>query len=131
MEISGLTDIFRKYSTLMLYDPYSNQYISTTKERWYETEAKSNKVLHCDYEHAVGINSIIATLGGTPKKELEKVGWSLSDETCSWNMSFYGEHIQMVPNVTSLIDGVVWATIDYFPEPIELDRTDNILNEAL
>lgn len=116
--------------TFEVYEPYSDQYITTTEERWFAAEARANKLLQTKY--AVGLNLIIVALGGKPDKKLNDVGWSLDDDTCDWNWSFTGGScIEFDPIIMKMKDGSEKVMIRYTAEPVKLETTNEIVNEDM
>lgn len=114
-------------NTIEVYEPYSDQYIRTTSERWFAAEARSNVLLQKNM--AVGLNFIITALGGKANKKLDNVGWSLDDETCDWNWSFTGGPcIEFDPILVKMEDGSERVMLHFSAEPTMLETTNKVVN---
>lgn len=102
---------------LLVWEPYTQQYIHTTHERIWFAMYKANEALQRDTE--VSINLIISILGGTETEAGSKWKWYTGfDQTEDWMQQGY-TWIAPAPNITRLCgDGVTEAIVLYFnPEP--------------
>lgn len=113
---------------ILVYEPFSDQYIWTTAERIYAAQAEANIDLQKHW--AVGVNLIICILGGKPSKSLEKVGWALDDEVCDYNASFFGGlYIRILPRIKK-VNGRDCVYLMYEIQPTLLDTANTIVNDS-
>lgn len=73
---------------VLVYEPYTDQYIETTNEAIWVAMYKANEQLQKTFD--VRLNYIIRLLGGKPTSDGEKIGWNWENEVQDYAWSYYG-----------------------------------------
>lgn len=71
---------------IRIYDPYTEQFIDTTIEKASLATLALNKDLACTGE--ASYNKLIRLLGGKESKNIDMLGWSLSNDVQDYNWSY-------------------------------------------
>lgn len=99
---------------LLVWEPYTQQYINTTHERIWFAMYKANEALQRDTE--VSLNLIISILGGTQTPLGARYKWFTGslDQIEDWTHQGY-TWIAPAPNITRLCnDGITEAIVLYY-----------------
>lgn len=72
-----------------VYEPFSNQFFTVSKEQLLWAELTLNKMFH---EHGwVTLNQFLELIPGTKcRKDCDKIGWGVGMDSWDYNWSFYG-----------------------------------------
>lgn len=83
---------------IRVYEPYTDQYIYTTRETLAWTMLKANEQLQKEY--LCTLDYVITKLGGTPTKDSDGLQWDMDSEILDQNWSYFNGpwiDIQIVP----------------------------------
>lgn len=81
-------DMSQVLNAIRVYEPFTDQYIWTTKETIAWALLEANKELNKNY--ICPLNYFIVKIGGRPKPIGESLSWNTDSETLDYNWSFYG-----------------------------------------
>lgn len=88
---------------ILVYEPYTGQYIRTTRERIAWAMLRANEKLSKDGD--VRLNLIIKMLGGMPTQEGADIGWNIDNEAQEYAWGFYaGPWISIIPEIKTVDD---------------------------
>lgn len=73
---------------IYVYEPYTEQYFYTTRERIAWAMLKANEKLQKTYD--CRLNYIIKLLGGDPDPIGDKIGWNMENDVQDYAWSYYG-----------------------------------------
>ena len=73
---------------ILVFEPYTEQYIVTTRERIAWAMLRANERLQKDFE--VKLNFIIGMLGGKKTIEGDRIGWNMELEAQDYAWGYYG-----------------------------------------
>lgn len=113
---------------LLVYEPYTDQYIWTSREAIAWTMLEANKKL----AHTLDcrLNFIVKMLGGKPKKKGDEIGWNWENEIQDYNWSYFGgPWIQIDPVLKDEGYGEVFH-LYYQVEPEEQNYENMIYSEV-
>ena len=113
---------------ILVYEPYTDQYFNTTREKIAHAMYKANEKLakECD----VRLNYIINILGGTPTLEGSLIGWNWENESQDYAWSYYGgPWITLLTSVTTNKDGRDALCLFYEVDPNSQQPEDMIYSE--
>lgn len=83
---------------ILVYEPYTDQYIWTTREKILHAMYEANMRLVKDMD--VRLSVIIDYLGGTPTLESEEIGWNYDNESQEYAWAYYGgPWIDLLPDI--------------------------------
>lgn len=89
------------HGQILVYEPYTDQYIWTSREKIAWAMLKANEKLAKDYD--VRLNLIIKMLGGQPTREGGLIGWNWENECQNYTWSYYGgPWISINPSMTKM-----------------------------
>ena len=101
---------------ILVYEPYTDQYINTSREKIANAMYKANEKLAKEFD--VRLNYIIGLLGGTMTKEGDLIGWNWENENQDYAWSYYGgPWITMLTSVTTDKDGKDALCLFYEVDP--------------
>ena len=110
---------------ILVYEPYTDQYIITTTEKIAWAMLKANEKLQKEYD--VRLNYIITAIGGVAKPEGHEIGWNMENEHQDYSWSYYGgPWIDLWPEVRNQ-DGTL--ALFYQVEPETQTPDDMIYSE--
>ena len=89
------------HGQILVYEPYTDQYIWTSREKIAWAMLQANEKLAKDYD--VRLNLIIKMLGGQPTREGGLIGWNWENECQNYTWSYYGgPWISINPSMTKM-----------------------------
>lgn len=101
---------------ILVYEPYTDQYIVTTTEKIAWTMLKANEKLQKEYD--VRLNYIITMLGGEAKPEGHLRGWNMENDVQEYAWSYYkGPWIDLWPEIREAGNGALTLFYQVDPEP--------------
>lgn len=118
----------KEIGEILVYEPYTDQYIITTRERIAFAMLEANEKLQKSFD--VRLNYIIKLLGGKWTPEGDKIGWNWENEAQDYAWSYYGgPWIDMWPNIVKRCDGHEALCIFYSVDPETQEPEDMIYSE--
>lgn len=101
---------------ILVYEPYTDQYINTSRESIAHAMYKANEKLTKEFD--VRLNYIIKLLGGVPTPEGDLIGWNWENESQDYAWSYYGgPWIAPFTSITTNKDGHDALALFYEVEP--------------
>lgn len=113
---------------ILVYEPYTDQYIVTSTERIAWALLAANEKLAKDFD--VRLNFIIKMIGGVPKPLGDKIGWNWENESqdCCW--SYYGgPWIEKCMDIYTDDTGMEALCLFYQVDPTTQNPEDMIYSE--
>lgn len=112
-------------SLLLVYEPYTDQYFYTSRERIAWTMLAANRELMDKYD--VRLNFIIKKLGGTAYPEGDRIGWSMENSIQDYSWSYIGgPWIELIPDITKTKDGKEALCLFYQVDPETMEYEDKV-----
>ena len=115
---------------ILVYEPYTKQYIITTTEKIAWALLSANRELQTKFD--VRLNYIIKMIGGDPCPYGNKIGWNMENECQDYCWSYYGgPWISLWPGIETeqKVNGKGAMVLIYEVEPETQEPEDMIYSE--